>query len=169
MPAAMLSGSSIMLPERKPSSFHNGTATPRRAPVSRSRKLTAIVVFGYEPSSRTPHNSLAAGSRVQRSPCCDPEVRHGGRCHPAMFTKQVSRRVDSLDPRSWPRRRSGSSKLEEKTWSRARSEVFVPTPYGGRGPRGQARSGASTTSRPAAPATGRPTRVRASVPPTPGR
>ncbi len=31
-----------------------------------------------------------------------------------MFTKQVSRPEDSLDPRSWPRRQSRSSELEEK-------------------------------------------------------
>jgi hypothetical protein len=31
-------------------------------------------------------------------PCCDPEVRHEGRCRPTMFRKQVSRPVDSLGP-----------------------------------------------------------------------
>ena len=31
-------------------------------------------------------------------PSCDPEVRHGGRCRHTMFTKQVSRSVDGLDP-----------------------------------------------------------------------
>jgi hypothetical protein len=38
----------------------------------------------------------------------------------------VSRPVDDLDPPSWPPRRHRLSELEEKTWSRARSEVLVP-------------------------------------------
>ena len=47
-------------------------------------------------------------------PSCDPEVRHGGRCRPPMFTKQVSRRVDGLDPPSWYPRPSRSSQLEQR-------------------------------------------------------
>jgi hypothetical protein len=43
-----------------------------------------------------------------------PEMGHGLRYRPTMFTKQVSGPVDSLDPPSWPRRRSRSSELEER-------------------------------------------------------
>jgi hypothetical protein len=38
----------------------------------------------------------------------------GGRCRLRMFRKQVTRPVDSLDPPSWPRKRSRSSELEER-------------------------------------------------------
>src|SRR6266545_2903574 len=46
-------------------------------------------------------------------PFCDPEVRHGGRCHRTMFRKQVSSPGGSGSPYSWPGRRSRSSELEE--------------------------------------------------------
>jgi hypothetical protein len=41
-------------------------------------------------------------------------MNHGLRYGQRMLTKQVSRPVDSLDPPSWPRRRSRSSELEER-------------------------------------------------------
>ena len=48
-----------------------------------------------------------------------------------MFTKQVSRPVDSLDPPSWPPRLRRVERTRRKTWSRARSDVLVPL-QGGR-------------------------------------
>jgi hypothetical protein len=43
-----------------------------------------------------------------------------------MFTNQVPRPVDSLDPPSWPRTAQQGERSRRKTWSRSRSEVFVP-------------------------------------------
>jgi hypothetical protein len=40
-------------------------------------------------------------------PSCDPEVRHGGRCRPTMFTKQVSRLVDGSGTAPWLPRGAG--------------------------------------------------------------
>ena len=58
-------------------------------------------------------------------PSCAPEVRHGGQCHQTMFTKQVSRRVGGLDPIAAAEAEQ-VERTRRKTWSRARSEVFVP-------------------------------------------
>jgi hypothetical protein len=56
----------------------------------------------------------SAGPKPEMDPCCDPEVRHGGRCRLTMFRKQVFGPGDGLHPPSWPRRRSRSSELEER-------------------------------------------------------
>jgi hypothetical protein len=58
-------------------------------------------------------------------PSCDPEVRHGGQCRLTMFTKQVSRPVDGLDPPSTPLRPRRVERTRRETWSRARSDVLV--------------------------------------------
>src|SRR6266508_6968997 len=50
-------------------------------------------------------------------PCCDPEVRHGGRCRQAMFTKQVS--GPGRSQIAGPRNR----------WSGAKSEFSHPTGF----------------------------------------
>src|SRR6266511_1723238 len=52
-------------------------------------------------------------------PCCDPEVRHEGRCRPTMFTKQVSRPVDGLDPPIVAAEAEQVERTRRKTWSRA--------------------------------------------------
>ena len=51
----------------------------------------------------------------------------GVRCGPTMFTKQVSRPVDRLDPPSWPPRRSRSSELEERPGHRPDPRFLCPT------------------------------------------
>jgi hypothetical protein len=52
----------------------------------------------------------------------------GGRCRLTMFTKQVSRPVDSLDPPSWPPRLSRSSELEEFLCPTRCQSLPPPTP-----------------------------------------
>src|SRR4029450_6198428 len=51
----------------------------------------------------------------------------GGRCRLTMFTKQVSRPVDSLDPPSWPPRLSRSSELEERPGHGPDPRFLCPT------------------------------------------
>jgi hypothetical protein len=51
----------------------------------------------------------------------------------SVIARQCSRNrclapVDSLDSPSWPRRRSRSSELEGRIWSRAESEFLCPSP-----------------------------------------
>jgi hypothetical protein len=50
---------------------------------------------------------------------------HAWHSPPTTFTKTGVSPLDSLDCPSWPPRRSRSSKLQGKTWSRPRSEVVV--------------------------------------------
>ena len=54
-------------------------------------------------------------------PSCDPKVRHGGRCHPTMFKKQVSRPVDGLNPQ-----RGHAEQVERTT-----KKDLVTRPIGG--------------------------------------
>jgi len=53
-------------------------------------------------------------------------MSHGVRCGLTMFTKQVSRPLDGLDPPSRPTRRKRVERTRRETWSRALSEVLVP-------------------------------------------
>jgi hypothetical protein len=55
-----------------------------------------------------------------------PEMRHGVRCRPTMFTKQVSRPVDGLDPPIVAAEAEKVERTRRKPWSRPRSDVFVP-------------------------------------------
>src|SRR6266508_771691 len=50
---------------------------------------------------------------------------HGVRCGRRMLRNQVTHPMDSPDPPSWPRGAAGRA-TRGKTWSRARSQVFVP-------------------------------------------
>ncbi len=50
-----------------------------------------------------------------------------GQWRQTMFTKQVSRRVDSPDPPSWPRRRSRSSQLEQRPGHRPDPRFLCPS------------------------------------------
>jgi hypothetical protein len=61
-----------------------------------------------------------------KGPSCDPEVRHRGPCRPTLFTKQVSPPVDGLDPPIVAAEVEQVERTRRKTWSRSRSEVFVP-------------------------------------------
>jgi hypothetical protein len=69
----------------------------------------------------------------------DGSSRHGGRYRPAMFRKQVSRPVDSLDPPSWPPRRNRSSELEERPGHGSNPRFLCPTGM----PEGESPSGGS--------------------------
>ena len=64
--------------------------------------------------------------RVSPSRLVGERGGHGVQCGPTMFTKQMSRPVESLDPPSWPPEAEQIERTRRKTWSRARSEVFVP-------------------------------------------
>jgi hypothetical protein len=70
-------------------------------------------------------------------PCCPAEPAMGSTSHPdehgvpcglTMFTKQVSRPVDSLDPPSWPPRLSRSSELEERPGHGPDPRFLCPSP-----------------------------------------
>jgi hypothetical protein len=55
-----------------------------------------------------------------------------GPVSPTMFTKQVSRSMDSPDPPHRGRGGAAGRATRRKTWSRPRSEVFVPFTSEGR-------------------------------------
>jgi len=59
-----------------------------------------------------------------------PEMSHGVRCRPTMFTKQVSRRAGQSGCPIMAAEGNKSSELGEKAWSRARSEVFCALHHG---------------------------------------
>jgi hypothetical protein len=63
--------------------------------------------------------------------CCDPEVRHGGRCRRTMFTKRCLAGW-TVWIQSWPRRRSGSSELEERPGHAPDPRFLCPTSVCGR-------------------------------------
>jgi hypothetical protein len=51
------------------------------------------------------------------------------RSHPTMFTKQVPRPVDGLDPLSWPPRQRRSSELEERPRHGPDPRLLCPTAF----------------------------------------
>src|SRR6266542_1582967 len=70
---------------------------------------------------RSPHDAAMHSTHTDMS--------HGVRCGQRMFTKQVSRPVDSLDPSIVAPEAEQVERTRRKTWSRSRSEVFVPPPF----------------------------------------
>jgi hypothetical protein len=106
----------------------------RRRPISERRSRTEITMVFATP---IPCGAQKLRMRVltRRFPKCRREESSALQgeshwCHSrlTMFTKQVSRPEDSLDPRSWPRRRSRSSELEERPDHGPDPRFSCPTP-----------------------------------------
>jgi hypothetical protein len=94
------------------------------APFEADKRATnASTLYGAAPiRGLTRHPKLGLDSRP-------PRLERIHYCHSpqTMFTKQVSRPVDGMDPPSWPPRPSRVERTRKKTRSRARSRFLCPT------------------------------------------